>query len=106
MQLAARSRPVRKRPADPLAKSRIARAGGPVNAVTWEIAASSRSWLDGLLQPGGQASCLLGDPELIADYVLWLRAQNPEPDLVLLHDADGFHPIVASTTHEQIIAVL
>jgi hypothetical protein len=56
---------------------------------------------------GRQASCLRGDPELIADYVLWLRAQNPEPDLVLVHDADGPpHPFVAGTTHGQIIAVL
>ncbi|MGB6453874.1 MAG: hypothetical protein WBH47_05205 [Streptosporangiaceae bacterium] len=88
-------------------EAKIARADGPVNAITWEIAASSHSWLDGSLQLDGQTSCLRGDPELIADYVLWLRAHNPEPDLVLVHDAYGtLNAIAPNTTREQIIALL
>lgn len=76
-------------------------------AINWELNLGGSAWLDASLDRDGQATHFRGDPELIADYVLWFRAEHPEPELVLIHDADGdLHDISTNTTRDEVLGVL
>jgi hypothetical protein len=81
-------------------------------SVTWSVRNWSGDeevppWLDGSLDHARQTSFLRGDPDLVAEYILWFQALNPAQPLLLIR-GDDRPPlaIVPSTTPGEVRAFI
>jgi hypothetical protein len=85
----------------------VSRSDDRTRAVAWELYPNQQQWLDGSINQDGSACYLRGTPDLIAEFVSWIREREPDPELVLVLDADGIpHPVPRYATLDQVIPLL